>query len=180
MTPDEAIKTGFKKYFTFRGRASATEYWWFISLVWSCLILATLVDIYSFISRVNEDFATIDLQLEPFDALEEFVVLLDRYSPTVLKYPFVFLVIPAFSVGTRRMHDVGSTGWRQIPILLPMFFGIIFTIFGYLMQTLGIFEGGIFLMPAFLTLLGGGVLAFANFDRVGDAGHNEYGPVPNR
>lgn len=180
MTPDEAIKSGFKKYFSFRGRASETEFWWFISLVWICLISAEIADILIFASNVREELAAIEMQLEPLDALEEFVGLLDQYSSTILKYPLIFLTIPAFSLGARRMHDIGQSGWRQIPLLLPLFFGLTFTSVGYLMQKFGIFEGGAVLLPAFLALIGGGALAFASFDRIGDAGRNEYGPAPDR
>lgn len=180
MTAGEALKSGFKNYFTFRGRASTTEFWWCISLIWACLLLAELIDIWLFASALKDELAKIEMQSAPLDALDAFIGLLDQYSPTVLKYPLSLLIIPAFSVGARRMHDIGRSGWRQIPILLPLFFGLIFTVFGYLMQKFGIFEGGAMLMPAFLTLVGGIVLAFASFDRVGDAGRNDYGPAPQR
>src|SRR5580765_35767 len=40
----EAIVTGLSNYFTFRGRASRSEYWYFVLFVFICALLAALVD----------------------------------------------------------------------------------------------------------------------------------------
>lgn len=180
MTPAEALKSGFKKYFFFRGRASVTEFWWVISLIWGCIILAGLADILMFMSEVKDELAAIDTQTKPLKALDSFFALVDQYRPKAIQYPVILLTIPAFSVGARRLHDMRKSGWRQVPILLPMFFGIVFTGIGYLIERFGIFEGNTIMLPAFLALIGGGAMAFATFDRVGDAGRNVYGPVPQR
>lgn len=180
MTPAQAIKSGFKKYFVFRGRAGVTEFWWVVSLIWGGILLAGLADVLIFMSEVKAELAEIDQQTEPLRALDAFFGLVDQYRPKAIQYPVVFLTIPAFSVGARRLHDTRKSGWRQVSILLPMFFGIAFTGIGYLMERLGIFEGNAILLPAFLALIGGGAMAFATFDRVGDAGRNVYGPVPER
>ena len=180
MTAAEAITTCFKKYITFRGRASTTEFWWFISLVWSLMLLAGICDAWLFTQQVQDQLVEIDEQEVPLDALAAFFDLLVQYRPTFLQLPIIFLTLPSLAVGSRRMHDVGNSGWRQIPILTPLVFGAFCTGFAYLMKEFGIFGGNALLLPSFFASFGGIVLAFAQYDRVGYPGRNMYGPPPPR
>ena len=88
-----AIKTCFKKYFVFKGRAKKSEYWWFFLF----LILA------SFASQLLD------------------VVVLGQsfwinYGPinTIVN---LILIIPILSAGARRLHDTNRSGWWQLLIL---------------------------------------------------------------
>ena len=85
-----AIKTCFKKYFVFNGRAKRSEYWWFFLF----LILA------SFASQLLD------------------VVVLGQsfwinYGPinTIVN---LILIIPILSAGARRLHDTNKSGWWQL------------------------------------------------------------------
>ena len=85
MDPVTAVKTCFKKYFDFKGRARRSEFWWFVLfdvVVSSALtFLAGLVPVISYVS---------------------------------LLFTLV-MIIPLLSALTRRLHDVGrSAVWVVI------------------------------------------------------------------
>jgi uncharacterized membrane protein YhaH (DUF805 family) len=81
MDPITAIKTCFKKYFDFKGRARRSEFWWFALFV---LLVSTVLSYLSAfvpgISYVSAVFA------------------LATY-------------IPLFAALTRRLHDTNRSGW---------------------------------------------------------------------
>ncbi len=180
MTAAEAISSSFRQYVGFRGRASTTEFWWFISLVWTIMLLAGLGDAYLFYIQVADQIESLEHMPNPLDALSTFFDLLLQYRPKLLQIPIIFLSLPALAVGARRMHDIGHTGWRQIPILFPLVFGIFCTVFAYLMREFGIFLDSTLLLPAFLVTLGSAYIVFANYDQIGDPGRNYYGNAPKR
>ncbi|CUH70184.1 Inner membrane protein YhaH [Thalassovita autumnalis] len=80
----EAIKICFSKYFTFSGRASRSEYWWF----------ALFVALGSFVSGI------IDAAMFP-------------YGDAALFAPLFGLAtfFPLYAVSWRRLHDTDHTGW---------------------------------------------------------------------
>ena len=81
MEPVEAVKTCFKKFFDFKGRARRSEYWWFMlfTLVvwWVISFLGTMTPVFTYIGLI--------------------LVLL--------------LSIPQFAALTRRLHDSNHSGW---------------------------------------------------------------------
>ena len=78
MNFGEAISSCFKKYATFEGRASRSEFWYFVLF-------------YSGIGGV-----------------------LSVFVPVISNLFLLAILIPAASVGCRRMHDVGRSGWFQL------------------------------------------------------------------
>jgi uncharacterized membrane protein YhaH (DUF805 family) len=84
MNAGESIASVMGKYATFSGRASRSEYWWFIlfgiALSWG----ATVVD-----------------ASQGVDGLLAGIVSLA-------------LLVPQIAVGCRRLHDVGKSGWWQL------------------------------------------------------------------
>ena len=94
MTFFEAVGKCYRKYFTFKGRAPKSEYWWFLSLAflfaWPLLLSETKEGSwYSFLSFVY------------------FMLTLSVLSPLM-------------AVWTRRMHDVGKSGWTWLFIFIPV------------------------------------------------------------
>jgi len=83
MTFEQSIKTCFKKYAVFSGRASRSEYWWWVLFI----ILAGSV-------------------VEIFDA----VIFLDEWGPVSTLFWLVIL-LPDICVTFRRLHDFDRTGW---------------------------------------------------------------------
>lgn len=88
----EAIQTCLKKYATFSGRASRSEYWWF----------------YLFITLLSVAAAILDLLLLGAKAGET-GVLGGIVSITTL--------VPSLAVTSRRLHDTDRRGWWM---LLPV------------------------------------------------------------
>ena len=79
-----AVKTCFKKYFDFTGRARRSEYWWFV--LFTCVVSM----VCSFIDGMLK--VAIDI---------EFVNIV----------VCALLFIPGMTVGFRRLHDIGRSGW---------------------------------------------------------------------
>ena len=85
----EAVKTCLKKSFVFKGRARRSEFWW-----WT--LFST---VFGF---------TVSLPAEEIS--EDNVLLTVLYALGLLAL-CVYLGIANFAVATRRLHDIGRSGW---------------------------------------------------------------------
>lgn len=92
-----------KKYAVFSGRAQRAEFWYFMLFSTIASIILTILDVVFGLYDVNSGFGALS----------------GIYSLGVL--------IPTFAVGTRRLHDIGKSGWWQFILLIP-FIGIILLI----------------------------------------------------
>lgn len=101
MTFTESISTCFAKFSNFNGRASRTEFWWFSLFV---LGLEFMGDVWDYVIGETEY------------GLYTWIVL-------------VITVVPTISVGARRLHDVGKSGWYQLLALTII--GLVPLIFWY-------------------------------------------------
>ena len=117
----EAISRGFTSYFTFSGRASRPEYWWWV-------LFTALVAII------------------PLSILVTF--------------------IPSLALASRRLRDIGKSGWWLILPLGGLILGFL------LWSQLGVL--GLVLFPASIVLL---IVWLA---KKGDEGPNKYGPDPRQ
>ena len=94
MTFFEAVGKCYRKYFVFKGRASKSEYWWFYLLF---LLFAWPI----FLAETN-----------------------DHYWARLLNFVYFFLTVsaifPLAAVFTRRLHDVGRSGWSIFYFLIPV------------------------------------------------------------
>jgi uncharacterized membrane protein YhaH (DUF805 family) len=86
----------FKKYFDFSGRATRSEYWWFI-------LFSTIASII--LSILDGVFGTYDAQMGTG-------LLSGIYSLAV--------IIPSIAVAARRLHDIGKSGWWQLLLIIPI------------------------------------------------------------
>ena len=85
MTFSESIKTVvFKKYATFKGRASRSEYWWY-------MLFASLISLLGAVIAST-------LYGDPSE-----LTLFDIVS--------LLLLLPGLAVSIRRLHDVNKSGW---------------------------------------------------------------------
>lgn len=99
----EAVKTCLKKSFVFKGRARRSEFWW-----WT--LFST---VFSF---------TVSLPAEEIS--EDNVLLTVLYALGLLAL-CVYLGIANFAVATRRLHDIGRSGWWYGATLI---FGVVWTV----------------------------------------------------
>ena len=83
----EAVNICFKKYFDFKGRASRSEYWYFILFIFLGYGAGFLL------------------------------MLIRPVLAWLLGIFFIAIIIPAIAVTARRLHDINKSGWFQtIPI----------------------------------------------------------------
>lgn len=80
----EAIKSGFRNYVNFSGRASRSEYWYWTLFAVIVAIVAGILDGAMFPYQ----------ETGPFGAITALILLL-----------------PGIAVGIRRLHDIDRTGW---------------------------------------------------------------------
>ena len=98
MNMQTAIVTCFKKYATFSGRASRSEYWYWVLFIGLATIAIQSLDIAIFhIDYHNKD------AFYPLRSIFSLVVLL-----------------PHFAVAARRLHDTNKSGWWQLIYLIPL------------------------------------------------------------
>ena len=87
MSFGQSINACMGKYFTFSGRATRSEFWWFY-------LFTTLVNVGASIV-CNIIFASTFISF--------FLIL-----PTIISLVFFF---PSLAVSVRRLHDIGRSGW---------------------------------------------------------------------
>ena len=94
MNFTQSVSTCFKKYLDFKGRASRSEFWYFMLFY----ILASFLGgfVIGFLVRPSSEF---------FYVLAIII--------------FVGLFIPALSVTVRRFHDFGVSGWMYCAFIVP-------------------------------------------------------------
>ena len=90
----EAVGKCLRKYAKFKGRASRREYWWFTF----------------FFFLFAWPLALTTFEYDPVTRFVSFIYF------TIV----VLLFTPQIAVWTRRMHDIGRSGWSWLFIFLPV------------------------------------------------------------
>jgi uncharacterized membrane protein YhaH (DUF805 family) len=111
----DASKRGFKKYATFKGRASRSEYWWwvlFTFLVYFGLGLVTFV-----VGTATSP----DGGQTPGAAATPLIILLAAFA--------LGIIVPTIALTVRRLHDAGYSGLFALLMLVPYLGGLIIMIF---------------------------------------------------
>lgn len=88
MDPVTAVKTCFKKYFDFKGRARRSEFWWFM------LFVIIVSSVLTFLSGLVPAIGYLSLAFS------------------------LAVVIPQFAALTRRLHDSGRGSWWVVLLIL--------------------------------------------------------------
>lgn len=99
IQPLDAIRRFFKKYATFQGRASRSEFWWVFLFVW--VIEAVL--------------GSLSKQSNVFTVLYGIIALA--------------IIVPYLALGARRLHDTGRSGWWWLIGLIPCIGTIVLIVF---------------------------------------------------
>ena len=94
MTFIDSVKTCFKKILDIQGRASRSEYWWFVLFV---ALVPTIVMFFLF-------FVVVLLGGENLADSNSFVIL-------ILLISFGPAVVALTTVSVRRLHDLNKSGW---------------------------------------------------------------------
>ena len=158
-----AIKLGFSNYFSFSGRSTRAEYWW-----WVLFTIAGGSILGSVDTIIN--------------------VWAETGQTSLLRPLFgLVTIIPSIALGSRRLHDIGKSGWWQLGLTLPILFGVILIILGIVFAFISGSDGDVSLV-VLLILVGLGLCAFVVsfiywllwFARQGEDGPNKYGPDPRK
>ncbi|WP_298858190.1 DUF805 domain-containing protein [uncultured Sulfitobacter sp.] len=106
MGPLTAISQAVARSFTFKGRASRSEYWWFILFYTVVIMACGVFDTVMIIELIQEQGELAALELGVLD-----------FAST---YAWV-ATLPAFlSVTVRRLHDAGFSGFWLILYFIPV------------------------------------------------------------
>ena len=105
----ESLRTCFGKYAKFDGRASRSEFWYFILFCFIYFFVAGFFLGFSGVSDAAFDGATLVLLIPIF--------------------------IPSIAVAARRLHDINQSGWMQC-IFVPGFIADEFLGTGYVIYIL--------------------------------------------
>lgn len=176
MTFSRSISTCLRKYFTFSGRASRPEYWWFFLFVFLSGVIANIIDFQLFgsVTTVASETSTTHTAAS---------------STPISSVVSLALFIPHLAVAWRRMHDSGRSGlYALFPFLMMIGAGLVL-VFG-----IGIADafssGGsmdilftritlLTLIPTILVLLVSPLLVLFWLTRPSQPGENAYGPNPH-
>ena len=163
----EAIKSCLRQYVGFRGRATRAEYWWWVLGTTVVSMLLSIID------GVLFGFGD-DIQI--FSSLFGLAVLL-----------------PGLAVTTRRLHDIGRSGWWQlvwivagILAVIPLIIGVVASLDG---MTLMFSVESDYSMAAIAPLIIGLLISATIWIglavwiiwwmvKQGQAGPNQHGPDP--
>ena len=109
MTFSESIQTCLRdKYATFSGRASRSEYWWFILALMIFGIVITLV-----FSLLAGGFEALLLNPEGFLGSGAGLVFVG-----ISGLLYLAILIPSIAVTVRRFHDKNLSGWWYLALIL--------------------------------------------------------------
>ena len=121
ITFGEAINSGFRNMFKFTGRASRTEFWYFI--LFYAIVFYTLGIVLSF--------------LTPFVMLKAKIPVTPQASLMIVGFIAFILIIPLVSITVRRLHDSERKGAWVLAYLLPMIIAIIVVTFSMFNLSIG-------------------------------------------
>ncbi len=139
----QAVKNSFRNYATFGGRATRLEFWSFMLL-----------------------FAVCTVGAHQLDALDGTVVPVAAGMATIELVVFLLLLLPTITVGARRLHDTGRSGWWLLFLYLP-----------YLAFVTSAGNEKAMIASSAALLLGTAVLA-VQLCMPGQKGENQFGPDP--
>jgi uncharacterized membrane protein YhaH (DUF805 family) len=113
MTYKQSLRTCLlQKYATFSGRASRSEYWWFMLTVIAVLVLPGL------------GFSVAQSLGVPVDAgyLANAVVTVGSIFFAIFG---LAILIPSLAVTVRRFHDINLSGWWYLGLVLATFVPVV-------------------------------------------------------
>ena len=117
-TLPEAVGRFFKKYATFSGRASRSEYWWWALVAGIFGILLTII-----MNVAGTSGATVSANGTTIPGPGYWVVFFIDLAVTLA------LLIPNLALSVRRLHDTSRSGWMYLLILIPIVGPILILIF---------------------------------------------------
>ena len=176
MTFQQSIVICFRKYFTFSGRATRPEYWWFFLFIFLCNLVLGIFDAILFSSETLPVEVTESDELSPHD---------DESGPLVSLFSLATF-LPMLAVGWRRMHDTGRSGlYLFYPLIAMIGLGLFVWAFGGEALASGdpasLFQGlfGVVVALALVVIAISPFIVLWWLTRPSQPGQNQYGPNPH-
>ena len=108
----DAIQSGFRNYFNFRGRASRREFWFWVLFT---ILLGLVVSTIESVIWPAEDFSG--------DWMQEISNLSVQPTP-ISNFLSFALLVPNLSMTARRFHDAGFSAKWLLLQLIPVGYGV--------------------------------------------------------
>ena len=108
----QAVGHCFKNYANFNGRSSRSEFWFFMLFHLLVVTIPGLIGIVLLIAAANASPGGTGDNLDLAGVIGLFLVLIASVISLAL-------VVPTYAVGSRRLHDRGTSGWLQLLVLIP-------------------------------------------------------------
>ena len=172
MTFGKAVETCFKKYCVFRGRARRAEYWYFMLFIFLVNFgLSFWMQMKMMPALLGEGPGRVTDPTELFS-----------YGGVPMIVSLVFslaTLLPILSVWTRRLHDIGRSGWW----ILAYYLLDVLCLVAVGASAAGSFAAGGMKLALLLMVVGLGMLAISVVMLVwlctaDTVGPNKYGPDP--
>ena len=116
MSYMEAIKSGFSNYAKFNGRASRSEFWWFV--LFMVVVYAVLYALLGLFGGLNTT-----------DANGELTVSISGVPFFILAVVWLIFLLPILGLQWRRLHDANRSGAWWLLNFVPFVGGIVLLIF---------------------------------------------------
>lgn len=108
-----------KKHFQFSGRATRSEFWYFV--LFSMILSFTI----TFIGEMLGILYMVSFDMPSVSETGEISNIVQNIPINILQMVFGLLMFfPSLAVGVRRLHDIGKSGWWYLIVLIP-FIGIL-------------------------------------------------------
>lgn len=111
---NESVKSVFSKYATFSGRASRSEYWYFV--LFNLIITIPLFIVGAIIGAL-------------LGSGESSMVTAIFVGYGLVAIYSLGIIIPSIAVAVRRLHDSGKSGWLYLLVLIPYLGGLVIFVF---------------------------------------------------
>ena len=114
-TLGEAISTCFFKYSDSKGRASRSEFWWFLLFAIFCFVAMWLLSFALALGLISESFSRME------EGSWVWIVYLPVFLPAVAMVGFAWFWVflsPLVAVNVRRFHDIGYSGWWHLGLMV--------------------------------------------------------------
>lgn len=115
----DSVKTCFDKYATFSGRATKSEFWYFVLFSQIVLLIPYLFTLISFVAFECESYVRWNgsdyVDCFAYEWLYAALVGIGLISAISL-----VLTLPSLSALVRRLHDIGKSGWNYFVAFIPL------------------------------------------------------------
>ena len=109
-TLGEAISTCFFKYSDSKGRASRSEFWWFLLFAIFCFVAIWLLSFALSLGLISVAFSRLE------EGSFGWIMFLPVVAAVGFAWFWVF-ISPLVAVNVRRFHDIGYSGWWGLGLM---------------------------------------------------------------